>query len=480
MGMSATKRNVLFVSGGIITLFVLAIITLVLFVDLSAYKPRIEAAASDVMGMEVRINGKIGIVFSPGFNVLLKDISIKNRGVDIVHSEKVRIGLKLIPLIWHKVRITEFGLIKPEFSMERYKDSRFNFETPGKASVKERPIALISVKKFFISKGSVVYLDKKSGDKTEAKEIDLTIRDLSFSGKKGLELLRNISFTGNMKCGEIKTKSIEVSDLRADVSGNTGVFIVNPVTLNIFDGAGKGNINIDMTGESPVYSLHFAVSKLHAEKLFASFSRKKIMKGELDFSSDLSMKGKGWDEMKKTASGKVSLRGMNLVLYNMDIDYLLSSYEKTQNFKLVDIGAFFLAGPVGTLLTKGYDFASIYRETGREGTIRRLVSDWKVKNGIADAEDVALSTKQNRIALKGSLDFINDQYRNITLAVLDEKGCAKLSQKINGSFNKPQVEKVSILKSIAGSVINIFDKTKKFFTEGKCKVFYSGSVAHPK
>jgi uncharacterized protein involved in outer membrane biogenesis len=478
--MSATMRKVLFVSGGIVALFILTIIALVLFVDLSAYKPRIEAAASDIMGMEVRINGKIGIGLFPGFNVLLKDVSVKNRGEDLVHAEQVRIGLKLIPLIRHNIRITEFGLIKPEFSMERYKDGRFNFETPGQTSGKERPITFISVKKFFISKGSFVYLDKKSGDKTEAKEIDLTIRGLSFRGKKGLDLLRNISFSGNIKCSEIKTKSFDISGLRSDVSGKKGVFVVSPVTLNIFDGAGKGDIKIDMTEKSPVYSLHFAVSKLRAEKLFASFSRKKILKGELDFSSDFSMKGKSGYEMKRTISGKVSLRGKNLALYNMDLDYFLSRYEKSQNFNLVDVGAFFLAGPIGTALTKGYDFASIYRETGREGTIRKLVSDWKVKNGIAEAEDVALATKQNRIALKGSLDFINDRYRNITLAVLDEKGCVKLSQEINGSFNKPRVEKVSILKSIAGSVINIFDRTKKLFTQGKCKVFYSGSVAHPK
>jgi uncharacterized protein involved in outer membrane biogenesis len=98
MGMSATKRNVLFVSGGIITLFILTIIALVVFVDLGAYKPRIEAAASDVMGMEVRINGKIGIGLFPGFSVLLKDISVKNRGADIIHAEQMRIGLKLVPL----------------------------------------------------------------------------------------------------------------------------------------------------------------------------------------------------------------------------------------------------------------------------------------------------------------------------------------------------------------------------------------------
>jgi AsmA protein len=68
--------------------------------------------------------------------------------------------------------------------------------------------------------------------------------------------------------------------------------------------------------------------------------------------------------------------------------------ERSQNFNIVDLAAFLLAGPIGPVLTKSYNFARLYEVSqGGKGTVRRLVSVWEVKNGIAKARDVALATK---------------------------------------------------------------------------------------
>jgi len=106
------------------------------------------------------------------------------------------------------------------------------------------------------------------------------------------------------------------------------------------------------------------------------------------------------------------------------------------------------------------------------------VSYWKVKNGIAGATDVALASKKYRIAMKGGLNFINDRFVNVTVAVLDKRGCAVYSQKVHGPFGKPQIDKVSIFESITGSVSNALKDAWKLIG-GKCTVFYSGSVAQP-
>jgi hypothetical protein len=44
---------------------------------------------------------------------------------------------------------------------------------------------------------------------------------------------------------------------------------------------------------------------------------------------------------------------------------------------------------------------------------------------------------------------------------------------------KPQIDKESILKSIAGSVLNPLEDAWKFIQGKECTVFYSGSVAQP-
>jgi len=99
---------------------------------------------------------------------------------------------------------------------------------------------------------------------------------------------------------------------------------------------------------------------------------------------------------------------------------------------------------------------------------------------VAQAEDVAMATNENRIALRGGLDLANERFDEVTVALIDAKGCAKLRQTIRGTFQKPVVEKPSTLKSLTGPVLKLFNKVRGVFPGGECEVFYAGSVAPPK
>lgn len=89
-----------------------------------------------------------------------------------------------------------------------------------------------------------------------------------------------------------------------------------------------------------------------------------------------------------------------------------------------------------------------------------------------------MATPRNRLALQGSLDFVNDRFVEVTVALLDAKGCAQVQQKIRGPFSKPQVEKPSALSQVAGPTRRLVAQLRGLFGE-KCEVFYSGSVAAP-
>ena len=129
----ANKRKIaLFAAGGLFALLVLAAVALVLFVDVNAHKPRLEAAASDALGMEVRIGGRLGIGFFPGFHVTLGDVRIRNRGLDVASAKEAILGIELLPLLRKKeVRIVKIGMKRPRISIEQDRDGKFNFETGG-------------------------------------------------------------------------------------------------------------------------------------------------------------------------------------------------------------------------------------------------------------------------------------------------------------------------------------------------------------
>ncbi len=117
-----------------------------------------------------------------------------------------------------------------------------------------------------------------------------------------------------------------------------------------------------------------------------SFGAKKVIGGKGDLFASLTMKEKGSRNLMSGMDGTFSLRGDNLVIYTMDLDKVLSSYETSQNFNLVDVGAFFIAGPLSSVALKGYRYGDVYNQTrGGQGTITQFISHWKIKNGVADA-----------------------------------------------------------------------------------------------
>jgi uncharacterized protein involved in outer membrane biogenesis len=477
--MAIHKKKVLYITTGVITLVVFVGI-LSLMLNIKGFTPLIEAAASNVLGMDVRIKGKVGIALFPGFGLSMKDVDVRNKGLDVVTIEKMRIGLKLIPLARFEIKIIRVGLVKPVFSIVRSKNEMFNLEKPGRRLWEK----LLAVKKISISQGSLVYTDETSGEKIKVGDLDLSIRNL-FSGETdSSEPFKNISFTGDIRCKILKIYNVTLMNLVMRAAGEKGILDINPVSMSIFGGTGNGSIHVDMTGSSPHYRVIYTLNRVRIEELLQQYSLKKIprktIEGPIDFSADLTAMGKSADEVKRSLNGNLSLNGENLMLYNIDIDALVTKYERSQNFNLVDVGAFLLAGPFGPVLTKSYHFASLYEESqGGKGSIRKLVSVWKVKKGIAEALDVALASKKQRIAMKGGLNFINERFVDVTIAALDKRGCAVYSEKVSGSFHKPQIEKKSIFTSIAGSVSNPLKDAWKFIQGKKCTVFYSGSVAQP-
>jgi len=551
--MNAKKKKVLFILGGGAVALVLVVVIFALTFNINSYRPRIEAAASGATGLEVRINGKMGLSFFP-FGVSAKDIHVANKGGEILSLENLKLGVELMPLLKKQLKVTRCDLAKPVVTIVKDVDGKYNFESTEKKSTKGQPGAPFSLNDLKLSKGVLVYLDKKTGEKTEFKDFNLAIKDLSIAGdviknasftgnfdckevlqkdfrienlkapvkavkgiynfeplaigalvyfdKKAGEktelkeinlaikelsvvdtsgvIIKNISFTGNLDCKEVRKKDLNIGNVKSPIKVEKGVIYLKPLTMNIFGSKGEGDVTADKSEVDAVYKINLKVSKLDFAKLEESFGTKKVIGGKGDLYASLTMKEKGNRNLMSSMDGTFSLRGDNLVIYTMDLDKVLSSYETSQEFNLVDLGAFFIAGPLSTVALKGYRYGDVYNQTrGGRGAITQLTSHWKIKDGVADATDCALATHHNRVALKGKLDLVSERYDNVIVALLDDKGCAKFKQSISGPFGSPQIGTVSEVESLGGPIFNLYRRAKRFVQGGKCEVFYKGSVQQP-
>lgn len=474
--MPRPSRIALIAVAGLLGLVVVAAAVLLL-VDANVYRARLEAAVSDALGMQVSIGGRVAIGFFPRLLITLEDVHIRNRGDEIASAKEARVGIDLLPLLRKEVRIQSIALKHARIAIERKHDGQFNVETPDKAAASFPAVDWPSVS---LSEATLVYLDKRRGGGFEATDCRVDMHHLRLPGDQPAKLIKGVSFTAEVACGQAHGERVAMSDLKFSAAAKEGVFDLSRITTRVFGAQGSGSIRADFSGAVALYRVRCALPQFPVEEFFKTMGMQKVATGRMDFSADLSMQGKTESEMRRSAKGQVSLRGKNLTLHGSDLDREFSRFESSQTFNLVDVGAFFFAGPLGLVVTKGYNFASIYQGGGVSSEIRTLVSEWKVERGVAHAQDVAIATTQNRVALQGGLDFVNDQFDDVTVALIDAKGCAKVRQRIRGSFEKPVVEKPSVLKSLAGPALRLLKKGADILRGGECGVFYAGSVAAPK
>lgn len=472
------KKKVLLALGGVAAALVLAAVIFVLSFDINSYRPRIEAAASEAMGLEVRIAGQMGLSLFP-FGVSAQDIHVTHKGSEIISVENLKLGVGLMPLLKKQIKVTCCEIVKPAITILKDSDGKYNFESPEKKPTKGQPETTSSMNNLKLSKGALVYIDKKTGEKTELKDFNLLVRDLSIADTSE-GIIKNIAFTGNMDCKEIRTKDLEIHDVRSSIKADRGVIGLKAFTMDIFGAKAEGDASIDNSEANPIYKINLKAPKLDFEKLEESFGTKKAIGGKGDLFASLTLKGKGSRSLISSMDGTFSLQGKNLIIYTMDLDKVLSSFETSQEFNLVDLGAFFIAGPLGNVATKGYDYANVYKQSreGR-GAVTEFISQWKIKDGVADATDCAFATRHNRVALKGKLNLVSEQYDNVIVALLDDKGCARFKQGINGPFRSPRIGAVSSLETLLGPILNLYRKATGIVQGEKCEVFYNGSVQQP-
>ena len=473
--MANRKKKVIWIAGSVI-LAVIVLTILVLLFGVKALKPRIEATASKALGMDVRIGGRVSVSLFPVFGASLADVTATKGGADVASMASLRIGLKLLPLVRGRAEITRLELVKPVISIVRQKNGKLNIETQGGQS-SGNPLA---VKKLSISQGSLRFADLQSGGKIELEGVDITAADIFAGGTSPGDPIKALALTAEIQCRTIKAGTITLADAAMKVVGGKGIFDVSQARMRVFGGMGSATLHADFSGAEPHFRITCALSRLKIEELFQEPPNARNMEGPADFSADLTARGRSAVELKRSLSGQVSLNGENIKLNRIDLDGLISSLERSQNFNLVDVGGYFLAGPLGPALTRGYDFADLYKQSqGGKGIIAKLVSVWKVGNGVAEAVDVAMATKKQRLAMKGGLDFMNSRFENVVVAVLDQRGCSVYSQKIHGPFSRPAVDKISTMGSLARPLTNLLRSAKKLVAPGTCVVFYSGSVAAP-
>jgi uncharacterized protein involved in outer membrane biogenesis len=477
--MSRIARISLLAVGGLVALAALMMLLAWVFLDSESVRYRIERTASQVMGMELKVDGPIRIRVFPAPRVGLADVHMRNGETEWLNASEVNLRVRLLPLLRGQVEISGIDLMEPSLQLTRGSDGAFNF-LPAHRPDDSRDRRPFEIRRFHFQDASLTFSDQASGAGIEAEGCDFSGQDLAWRpAQSPLPDPKLPDFRGHVSCRKVVYGALGATDVQAGISAQAQRLEISPVTGRLFDGQLKAQLESDLSGSSPVHSLELELANFRVERFIETFRQEKGVEGSARFSMQLESSGRTLSEVVEHMGGQARLSGAGLVLHGRDLDAQLARYESTQQFHLVDTAAIFLAGPAGLAVTRGYGFASLFAETGGQTKIQELISEWRIENGIARAYDVALSTPENRLALAGGLNFVTSEFEDLRVAVIDADGCAVVEQRIRGRFEDPRIERPNFLVSLAAPLIEMVKRGVALFNESDCEPFYTGRVEPP-
>ncbi len=95
-----------------------ALARLALLFNIGSFKPRVQAAASEATGLDVRIAGKLALSFFL-FGVSTKDVRVASKGVELGSVESLELAIDPLPLLKRKLVVRSCRLVKPGWTPRR-------------------------------------------------------------------------------------------------------------------------------------------------------------------------------------------------------------------------------------------------------------------------------------------------------------------------------------------------------------------------
>ncbi len=333
-------------------------------------------------------------------------------------------------------------------------------------------------------RGGEVHWNSVEGDrKVSVTGLDLELAGLAWGAAEDAgHPFARVSLDLAASADALRIDALELSEIDLEGSASDGVFTSDRWRMTALDSRGDGRARLDFRGSAPLAALDFRFGALRLSALPGEWIPAGRLSGSADLSASLESRVNGPAGWLRRLQGEVTLDGRDLRLRGVDLDEELARYRRTQRFSLVDAGAVVLLGPAALFATKGSDFVRLLDETeDAETRIVHLLSDWSIEEGIARTRDAALSTRRNRVAVRASLDLPSRRIDDATVAVVDQRGCALVTQEVSGSLDAPVVEEPHPVESLLGAPLDLLQRGLDAISrdEEDCEAFYTGAVAAP-
>ncbi|WP_041960166.1 AsmA family protein [Sulfurospirillum arsenophilum] len=474
--------SVLLVCAFIIVTFFL----LIKVIDFNEYKPRIHKALKESTGYEIIIRGDITLSLSP-VGVSISDIEITNPSyrseTPFAKLGSFDVALNVASLLKKEIKVRDVSVDNLTLMVEKSKEGKFNYELAplkqkiadkkskeSNATVEKRDCNVTwfeDVKKIKFSNANVTYNETNSTtNKLTFEKINLDTYNIGRDLSK--QKFQGFAFSADAHIDKISYGEYALRDISMPFEMKDGIAISENLQYTLFDTPVLGSSKFDLSGKQPKISLKSKIVGLKLASLSKELWNKDLLEGNANGEFKLSF----FAGDKSTLHGFVQLFGEEIVLKGYDLDKIASLLDPAQQ----NAHAF----NFGSLISGINAF--------KGGTTLIKEANTKLDMGYSEIHftDVALSTAQNRIAMKGIVNIVDEKLVNVKTALLNPKGCATLEQKFSGTFLNPSLKvDDSTITTLSNVVLSFSTKSKAIVpntpkqNDENCTVFYEGVIKHP-
>ena len=235
--------------------------------------------------------------------------------------------------------------------------------------------------------------------------------------------LRRLILDGLIKIGQLTVSKANVQDVYLQVKAKNGIFNLDPMKLNMYQGNANGKALLNVVKDIPTSSLNLKINNVQAEPLLKDMLEKEILQGSTNADINLSMSGDEPERIKRTLNGKGYLKFNDGAIIGIDLAAMVRN-----------VGSAFGLAKKGNERPKT-DFTE-------------LDIPYSIKNGAVNTPQSNLKSPFIRIIAAGTADLVKEtlDFRVEPKAIASIKGQGAETQQggimvpvvVSGTFSSPK------------------------------------------
>ena len=134
---------------------------------------------------------------------------------------------------------------------------------------------------------------------------------------------------GAMRIGALKVKNANIQELNLKVRGKNGVFNLDPLTLNLYQGnvSAEGSLNVQQ--DSPKTKMQMQAKGIQVDPLLKDVLEKDILSGTVNAQASVNMTGDDPQRIKPTLNGKGDFVFKDGAIKGIDVPGMLRNIKSS-------------------------------------------------------------------------------------------------------------------------------------------------------